>query len=193
MLLSFSYIYFRRALFNPFNVMIYLFSCWLFREGFDEYFYPFVEQYTSLYQNLNTGCCMDNPFIFSQLIINFFGSDRGWDGWMASLMRWTWVWVGSRSWWWTGKPGVLQSMGLQRVRHNWVSELNWITDYPWAGKSYCMVHTRLYFMVFLGFPGGSDGKESACNAGDLGSIPGSGRSPGEGMATHSRILAWRIP
>ena len=42
-------------------------------------------------------------------------------------------------------------------------------------------------MVFLGFPGGSDGKESACNAGDLGSIPGSGRSPGEGMATHSRI------
>ena len=44
-----------------------------------------------------------------------------------------------------------------------------------------------------GFPGGSDGKESACNAGDLGSIPGSGRSPEEGMATHSSILAWRIP
>ena len=119
MLLSFSYIYFRKALFNPFNVMIYLFSCWLFREGFDEYFCPFVEQYTSLYQNLNTGCCMDNPSIFSQLIINFFGSDRGWDGWMASLMRWTCVWVGSWSWWWTGKPGVLQSMGSQRVRHDW--------------------------------------------------------------------------
>ena len=44
-----------------------------------------------------------------------------------------------------------------------------------------------------GLPGGSDGKESACNAGDLGSIPGLGRSPGEGMATHSSILAWRIP
>ena len=44
-----------------------------------------------------------------------------------------------------------------------------------------------------GFPGGSDGKESACNAGDLGSIPGSGRSPEEGMATHSSILAWRMP
>ena len=45
----------------------------------------------------------------------------------------------------------------------------------------------------LGFPGGSDGKESACYAGDLGLIPGSGRSPGEGMVTHSSILAWRIP
>ena len=45
----------------------------------------------------------------------------------------------------------------------------------------------------LGFPGGSDSKESACDVGDLGSIPGSGRSPGGRMATHSSILAWRIP
>ena len=53
------------------------------------------------------------------------GDDRGWDGWMASLTRWTWVWVNSRSWWWTGRPGVLRFMGSQRVRHNWVTELNW--------------------------------------------------------------------
>ena len=53
------------------------------------------------------------------------GDDRGWDGWMASPTQWTRVWVGSRSWWWAGKPGVLQSMGLQRVRHDWVTELNW--------------------------------------------------------------------
>ena len=53
------------------------------------------------------------------------GEDRGWDGWMASPIWWTWVWVSSRSWWWTGKPGVLQSMGLQRVGHDWVTELNW--------------------------------------------------------------------
>ena len=53
------------------------------------------------------------------------GDDRGWDGWMASLTEWTWVWVDSRSWWWTGRPGVLGFMGLQRVRHNWVTELNW--------------------------------------------------------------------
>ena len=46
------------------------------------------------------------------------GDDRGWDGWMASWTQWTWVWVGSGSWWWTGRPGVLQSMGLQRVRHD---------------------------------------------------------------------------
>ena len=51
--------------------------------------------------------------------------DRGWDGWMASPTQWTWVWVNSRSWWWTGRPGVLQSMGSQRVRHGWAMELKW--------------------------------------------------------------------
>ena len=51
--------------------------------------------------------------------------DRGWDGWMASPTRWTWVWVSSRSWWWTGRPGVLQSMGSKRVRRHLVTELNW--------------------------------------------------------------------
>ena len=55
------------------------------------------------------------------------GDDRGWDGWMASPTQWTWVWVNSGSWWWTGRPGVLGFMGLQRVRHNWETELNWIT------------------------------------------------------------------
>ena len=53
------------------------------------------------------------------------GDDRGWDGWMASLTRWTWVWVNSRSWWWTGRPGVLGFMGSQRVGHDWVTELIW--------------------------------------------------------------------
>ena len=54
------------------------------------------------------------------------GDDRGWDGWMASLTQWTWVWASSGSWWWTGRPLVLQSMGLQRVGHNWATELNWM-------------------------------------------------------------------
>ena len=53
------------------------------------------------------------------------GDDRGWDGWMASLTQWTWAWVSSRSWWWTGRPGVLQSMGSQRLGHDWVTELKW--------------------------------------------------------------------
>ena len=53
------------------------------------------------------------------------GDDRGWDGWMASLTWWTWVWVNSGSWWWTRRPGVLRFMGSQRVQHDWVTELNW--------------------------------------------------------------------
>ena len=51
--------------------------------------------------------------------------DRGWDGWLASLTWRTWIWVNSRSWWWTGRPGVLQFMGSQRVGHDWETELNW--------------------------------------------------------------------
>jgi len=53
------------------------------------------------------------------------GDDRGWDGWMASLTWWTWVWVNSGSWWWTGRPGVLQFMESERVGHDWATELNW--------------------------------------------------------------------
>ena len=53
------------------------------------------------------------------------GDDKGWDGWMTSLTRWTWVWVNSGSSWWTGRPGVLWFMGSQRVGHDWVTELNW--------------------------------------------------------------------
>ena len=51
--------------------------------------------------------------------------DRGWDGWMASPTWWTWVWVNSRSLWWTERPGVLLFMGSQRVGHDWATELNW--------------------------------------------------------------------
>ena len=53
------------------------------------------------------------------------GDKRGWDGWMTSLTRGAWVWVNSGSWWWTGRPGMLRFMGLQRVGHDWVTELNW--------------------------------------------------------------------
>ena len=53
------------------------------------------------------------------------GDNRGWDVWMASPTRWTWVWVNSGSWWWTGRPDVLQFMGWQRVGHHWVTKFNW--------------------------------------------------------------------
>ena len=63
------------------------------------------------------------PWFWERLKVGGEGDDRGWDGWMASLTRWAWVWAGSR--WWTGRPGMLQSMGLQRVGHDWATELNW--------------------------------------------------------------------
>ena len=69
------------------------------------------------------------------------GDDRGWDGWMASPTWWTWVWVNSGSWWWTGRPGVLQFIGSQRVGQDWATQLNWelvlacLFLSPNAGKS----------------------------------------------------------
>ena len=65
------------------------------------------------------------PWCWEWLKAGGEGSNRGWDGWMASPTQWTWAWVSSGSWWWTGKPGVLQSMGSQRVWHDWETELNW--------------------------------------------------------------------
>ena len=59
------------------------------------------------------------------------GDDRGWDGWMASPTRWTWVWVNSGSWWWTGRPGVLQFMRSQRVGHNSAAELRYVAMDKW--------------------------------------------------------------
>ena len=65
------------------------------------------------------------PWCWERLKVGGEGDDRGWDGCMASLTRWTWVWVNYGSWWWTERPGVLQSMGSQRVGHDWVTEVNW--------------------------------------------------------------------
>ena len=68
---------------------------------------------------------LKRPWCWEGLGAGGEGDGRGWDGWMASLTRWAWVWVRSGSWWWTGRPGVLRFMGLQRVGHHWVTELNW--------------------------------------------------------------------
>ena len=74
--------------------------------------------------------------------------DRGWDGWITSLTQWTLVWVSSRSWWWTGRPGMLQSMGSQRVWHDWATELNWLrryngTDFVILAKNAWIIHVTL--------------------------------------------------
>ena len=72
---------------------------------------------------------LKRPSCWERLKTGGEGDNKGWDGWMASLTRWTWVWVGSRSWWWTRRPGVLQFMGTQRIRHDWITELNWLSMY----------------------------------------------------------------
>ena len=53
------------------------------------------------------------------------GDNRGWDGWLASPIQWTWVWVNFGCWYWTERPGLLRFMGLQRVRHDWAAKLNY--------------------------------------------------------------------
>ena len=68
---------------------------------------------------------LERPWCQERLKGRRVGHDREWDGWMASPTQWTWVLPSSWSWWWTEKPGVLQSMGLQRIGHNWVTEPNW--------------------------------------------------------------------
>ena len=65
---------------------------------------------------------------WERLMVGGEGDNRGRDGWMASLMQWTWIWLSSRSWWWTGKPGMLQSSGSRKVGPNWVTELNWLNN-----------------------------------------------------------------
>ena len=87
---------------------------------------------------------LKRPWSWERLRARGEGDDREWDGWMASSTQWTWVWVNSGSWWWTGRPGMLQSMGLQRVGHDWATELNWklmfcfLTDYH--------INYEVYFM-----------------------------------------------
>ena len=71
---------------------------------------------------------LERPWCWKRLRAGREGDDRGWDGWMASPTQWTWVWVNSGSWWWTGRPGVLWFIGSQRVRHEWETELNWTED-----------------------------------------------------------------
>ena len=84
---------------------------------------------------------LEKTLMLGKLEVRREGDDRGWDGWMASPTQWTWVWVSSGSWWWTGRPCVPQSMGSQRVEHNWVTELNWILHFA---INYCGLHLDVH-------------------------------------------------
>ena len=98
--------------------------------------------------------------------------DRGWNGWMASLTRWTWVSVNSRSWWWTGRPAVLGFMGSQRVRHDWVTDLIWSDgtrcSVSWKGWVNLLLYQRGFWCMHR-------------------------KLVKEEMATHPSILVERIP
>ena len=114
------------------------------------------------------------PWFWERLRAGGEGDDRGWDGWMASLTRWTWVWVNCRSWWWTGRPGVLRFMGSQRVRHDWATEV------------------RHWKMDAQACPSGSDGNRDAMQETQVQSLGWEDPLEKE-MATHFSIPAWRIP
>ena len=96
-----------------------------------------------------------------------------WDGWMASPTLWTWVWVNSGSWWWTGRPGVLQFMGLQRVGHEWATELNWTDTLP-----------SLVDQIVKHLPAMQETQVLSL---------GWEKPLEKEMATHSGTLAWEIP
>ena len=136
------------------------------------------------------------------------GDDRGWDGWMASLTRWTWVWVNSGSWWWTGRPGVLRFMGSQRVGHNWATDLN--TSYKHT-RSHCfllkLLHSlpnrrRRWHPTPVLLPGKSHGQRSLVGCSPWGCEESdtteqlhfhfSFHALEKEMAPHSSVLAWRI-
>ena len=84
---------------------------------------------------------LKRPWCWEILRAGGEGDDRGWDGWMTSPPQWTEVWVNSRSWWWTGRPGVLQSMGSQKVGHDWATELNWTER---SNSFAIQSHTQVY-------------------------------------------------
>ena len=69
---------------------------------------------------------LKRPWYWERLKARGEGDNRGWYGWMASPTQWKWVWASSGSRWWTGRPGMLQSMESQRVGHDWATELSWI-------------------------------------------------------------------
>ena len=85
---------------------------------------------------------LKRPWCWERLKVGGEGDNRGWDGWMASLTQWTWVWVNSGSWWWTGKPGVLQSMGSQKVWNDWATEVNW-TEYSTVYMYHFFIHSSV--------------------------------------------------
>ena len=132
------------------------------------------------------------PWCWERLRAGGEGDDRGWDGWMASPTQWTWIWVDSGSWWWTGRPGVLWFMGPKESDTtewlNWTELIAQLVKNPPAmqetpglitGQEDPLEKGQSMHCSLQGFLCGSAGKESTCNVWDLSSILGLGKS-GEG-------------
>ena len=153
---------------------------------------------------MRTTDSFERPWCWERLRAGGEGDDRGWDGWMVSLTQWTWIWVNSRSWWWTGKPGMLQSMGSPRVGHDWATKLNLTESVSQLPPYILFVYLlssltiAIIFNIYIGlqtsssvlqlscswckklktisrdFPDSPVVKSPTCNAGDMGSIPSQG-------------------
>ena len=91
---------------------------------------------------------LKRPWFWARLRAGGEGDDRGWDGSMVSSTQWTWVWVNSRSWWWTGSLGVLQSIGSQRVVHDWVTDLKWTDGFLYLNKVWCYTGICIYETLY---------------------------------------------
>ena len=89
---------------------------------------------------------LEKPWCWERLMAGGEGDGRWLNGWVTSPTQWTWVWVSSSSWWWTGKPGILQSMGSQRGGHDWVTELNWIEALQFSPWIYFILYHLCYFL-----------------------------------------------
>ena len=83
---------------------------------------------------------LKKTWCWERLMAGGEGDDRGWDGWIASPTQWTWVWASSGRWWRTGKPGVLQSVGLQRVRHDWTTTTKF---------SYLLIPLQIFIVCYV--------------------------------------------
>ena len=101
-------------------------------KGSQHWIFHWKNWYGSWSSNILATWCKESthlqrPWSWEGLRAGGEGGKRGWGGWMASPTWWTWVWASSGSWWWTGKPGMLQSMGSQRLGHHWATELtDWL-------------------------------------------------------------------
>ena len=117
----------------------------------DLYIFPSTRCWSWNLNTLATWCKelthWKGPWCWERLKAGREGDNRGWDGWMASLTQWTWVWASFRSWWWTGKPGVLQSLGSQRVGHDWATELTAML--PFTHVSVFLTNTPPSFVPLL--------------------------------------------